>query len=373
MKILVLNYEYPPLGGGAAPVSRDISQQFHKMGHDVTVVTMGYRDLPASEEERGMKIYRLKCWRSKKSSCMPWEQYTYLLAVRIFMKKHMLNHSYDVCHVHFVIPTGEVARWIKKKYKIPYIITAHGSDVEGHNKKLYMRIMHRFLRPSWKKIVKQSEGIIAPSVYLQSLMKREYNKGNYIYIPNGLDVEKYRSLCRGKEKEKKILLMGRMQKSKNIQTVLKAIASVDMKGWKVDILGDGPYRAELEKLAAKLGLSGCVKFYGWIDNNSKEQLEFLQRAAVYITASQYENCPMAVLETIAAGCYPLLSDIPAHRQIVPDEEFYFQKDDIQGLAEKIERVMDKFPNWESRIGVEKYDWNEVIIQYERMLKEARRK
>ncbi len=373
MRILVLNYEYPPLGGGASPVSRDISVQLHKMGHDVTVVTMGYKDLPACEMQQGVKIYRLKCWRSKKSSCMPWEQYTYLLAVRGFMKKHMQNHDYDVCHVHFVIPTGEAAGWIKKKYKIPYIITAHGSDVEGHNKKLYMRVMHRFLRPSWRKIAKNSERMIAPSTYLQTLMKRECREGNYSYIPNGLNVEKYRDLIRGKEKEKRILLMGRMQKFKNIQTVLNAMAKVDMEGWKVDILGDGPYRERLEKLSVELGLADCVKFYGWIDNNSKEQLEFLQKAAIYITASWYENCPMAVLETIAAGCYPLLSDIPAHRQIVSDEEFYFQKDDVQGLAEKMKRVMKKFPYLTNRIDVEKYDWNNVMIQYEQVLKEARRK
>lgn len=126
MRILVLNYEYPPLGGGAAPVSRDISIQLAKRGHDVTIVTMGFHGLLAYEEEQGVKIYRLKCLRGKKSSCMPWEQYSYLLAVRHFMKSHMKSHTYDVCHTHFVIPTGEAAKWVKDKYGIPYVITEIG-------------------------------------------------------------------------------------------------------------------------------------------------------------------------------------------------------------------------------------------------------
>ena len=63
MNILVLNYEFPPLGGGASPVSRDISIQLQKRGHQVTVLTMGYRDLPEYEEMQGIKIYRLKCLR----------------------------------------------------------------------------------------------------------------------------------------------------------------------------------------------------------------------------------------------------------------------------------------------------------------------
>lgn len=51
MNILVLNYEYPPLGGGAAPVSRDISEQLAAAGNKVTVVTMGFKNLPYHENK----------------------------------------------------------------------------------------------------------------------------------------------------------------------------------------------------------------------------------------------------------------------------------------------------------------------------------
>lgn len=374
MKILVLNYEYPPLGGGAAPVSRDISTQLAKRGHDVTVVTMGFRGLPAYEEEQGVKIYRLPCLRSKKNSCMPWEQYTYLLAVRHFMKEHMKCHTYDVCHTHFVIPTGEAARWVKQKYGISYVITAHGSDVEGHNTKKYMKIMHKLLRSSWRKIVKGSEAVIAPSNYLLSLMKKEFSGGNYIQIPNGLPVKKYSQIADRNKKEKRILLMGRMQEHKNMQTVLRAMAAVDRSGWTVDILGDGPYREELERLVRELGLTDCVKFHGWIDNNSDEQLSYLQKASVYITASQFENCPMAVLETAAAGCYPLLSDIPGHRQLIGDDKYYFQPDDVEGLAEKLKCVLEKESvDFENQIDVSRYDWEQIIRLYEEVLQKADRK
>jgi glycosyltransferase involved in cell wall biosynthesis len=368
MKILVLNYEYPPLGGGAAPVSRDLSTQLAHRGHDVTVVTMGYQDLPAYEEAQKVKVYRLKCLRSKKNSCMPWEQYTYLFAVRRFMKEHMKTHVYDVCHTHFVIPTGEAALWVAGKFGLPYVITAHGSDVEGHNHKKYMKIMHKLLRYSWRKIVNCSEGVIAPSVYLQNLMKAGYAKGKYIFIPNGLDTAKYSQFAERRNKEKNILLMGRLQRHKNVQTILRAIARIDLSGWMVDVLGDGPYRKELEKLVSELGLVDCVKFYGWIDNGSIEQLYYLKRASVYITASYFENCPMAVIETIAAGCYPLLSDIPAHRQLVPEDEYYFEADDVQGLAHKLLTVISKADEISAdRIDISKYDWERVISQYEEVL------
>lgn len=286
----------------------------------------------------------------------------------------MKCHTYDVCHTHFVIPTGEAARWVKQKYGIPYVITAHGSDVEGHNTKKYMKIMHKLLRSSWRKIVKGSEAVIAPSNYLLSLMKKEFSGGNYIQIPNGLPVKKYSRIADRNKKEKRILLMGRMQEHKNMQTVLRAVAAVDRSGWTVDILGDGPYREELERLVRELGLTDCVKFHGWIDNNSDEQLSYLQKASVYITASQFENCPMAVLETAAAGCYPLLSDIPGHRQLIGDDKYYFQPDDVEGLAKKLKCVIRKESmNLEDHIDVSRYDWEQIIRLYEEVLQTADRK
>lgn len=375
MNILVLNYEFPPLGGGASPVSRDISVRLAKLGHKVTVVTMGYKDLPEYEELEGVEVYRVKCWRSKKSACMPWEQYTYLLSVRRFMKKHMLTHQYDVCHTHFIIPTGEVSYWVYRHFHIPYVITAHGSDVEGYNQKKYMKIMHILLRPFWKKIVRNAKGIIAPSEYLLGLMRQEMASGNYTLLPNGLDIDRYRKLyLEDDAKEKRILLMGRMQKSKNMQTVIRALHKVDLRDWKVDILGDGPYRGELEKLTEEFQLADKIVFHGWIDNATEEQFSFLKKASIYITASHFENCPMAVLETIAAGCYPLLSDISSHRQFVKDDRYFFRMDDAKGLAKKLEKLISGKWAWERDcIDISGYDWDSIIRRYEKILLKACRK
>lgn len=52
MKILLLNYEFPPLGGGASPVSYEIAKHFVNTGHQVDVITMGFRGLPPFEKKR---------------------------------------------------------------------------------------------------------------------------------------------------------------------------------------------------------------------------------------------------------------------------------------------------------------------------------
>lgn len=370
MKILVLNYEYPPLGGGGAPVSRDISEHLVQEGNQVTVVTMAYKNLPHYELQNGVEIYRVKCLRSRQFSCMPWEQLTYIISAIRFVQNKLDIAEYDLCYTHFIIPTGVVARYLHRKFSVPVVITAHGSDVEGYNSKKYMKVMHRFLRKSWRSIVDETFKVVSPSEFLYSLMMKAYSvPTKYTIIPNGIDLIRYSALTGIHSKKKKILLMGRMQEYKNFQTAINAIALCDLGDWSVDVLGNGPYCEELQKLVCSLKLENKITFHGWIENSSEEQLRFLREASIYITASRFENCPMAVLETIAAGCYPLLSDIFAHRQLVHEDEFYFPPNDITLLAKKLQHRLDK-GECSFVYDLNRYSWDIVMKQYQNVFVEA---
>lgn len=372
MNILVLNYEYPPLGAGAAPVCRDLAVEMARQGNRVTVVTMGFGDLAEHELADGVEVIRLKCLRKHEHSCSPMEQLSFIINAERFLDQFLKKCSFDVCHAHFVFPTGPVALYVKKRYGIPFIMTAHGSDVEGHNKKLSMCIMHRLLRPAWKGIVRKAYAVTAPSKHLLRLMKRNYDKNRYVLIPNGLEIDKYDAS--GYRKEKRILVMGRLQSFKNVQTILQAISLLPediWNGWYVDILGDGPYRSELEKLSRELGINTRVGFHGWIENGTPEQLNYLKGASIYISASHFENCPMSVLEAMAAGCYPLLSDIEGHRQFFAKraDDYFFKKDDAEELGDKLKVLISAAPNDISEIlTVVDYDNRNVTKKYIKLLR-----
>ena len=99
-------------------------------GFSVDVVTMGYKGLPKYEEvNKNFRIHRVKCLRSKKELCHPWEQLTYLFFGYFKCKALLKKNKFDICHCHFIIPTGVLAQKLKKKFGLEYIITAHESDV----------------------------------------------------------------------------------------------------------------------------------------------------------------------------------------------------------------------------------------------------
>jgi len=372
MNILVLNYEYPPIGGGGATVSRDLSQRMVKAGNVVRLVTMGYDNLPTIEDDDGVEVHRVRCVRRKKASCMPDEQLTYIISALHYIDKTRLYKDVDVCHVHFIIPTAVIALGLKRKYGIPYVITAHGSDVQGYNSKMIYRCMHVLLKPFWNVLTQNADTVISPSLFLLDLMKSECTNGiNYCLIPNGIDLNRYVQYSSVNSKSHRILLMGRMQYSKNMQTVIRAVAELgcELLDWEVDVLGDGPYCDDLKVLCKELNVSNKVNFVGWVENGSEEYCKHLSNASIYISASEFENCPMSVLEAVAAGCYPLLSNIPAHHQMIGEHNCFFECHDYKMLADMIKAIIHNRDGINKvNIDIERYDWENVLDKYISVLK-----
>src|SRR3990172_3751018 len=279
MKILYLNYEFPPLGGGASPVSYEIAKGYVKRGHEVDVVTMSYRDLPEFERVDGINIYRVKSLRSKKEICHPWEQLTYIISAKKFLSDRLKQVAYAVIHAHFIIPTGAIALWLKKRFNIPYVITAHGSDVLGYNKRF--ALLYPFLKRPWENIIKNAKCVTAPSDFLIRKIREIPDQGTFETIANGLDLTTFQPM----KKEDKILVVARLFPNKGVQDILDALKGMNLGKWSVDIVGDGPHRDVLESMAREYGLAGKVRFRGWMDNASNEMKELYGKAHIFISAS----------------------------------------------------------------------------------------
>ena len=118
-RILVLNYEFPPLGGGASPVSYEIAKRLSETKEfDIDVVTMGFKKLAKYQKiNDNLRVHRVKCWRSKKEICHPWEQLTYLISGYFKCRELLKKNKYDICHCHFIIPTGILALKLKNKFR----------------------------------------------------------------------------------------------------------------------------------------------------------------------------------------------------------------------------------------------------------------
>ncbi|MGH7589649.1 MAG: glycosyltransferase family 4 protein [Gemmatimonadota bacterium] len=362
MRILMLTYEFPPLGGGGAGVAYGLSTQLVGMGHEVDVVTMRYRDLPHLEQIEGVRVHRVACVRLRENYCTMGEQATYLARALPYAFRLVRKRRFDVNHTHFILPDGLLSMILHRLTGLPYLVTSHGSDVPGYNPHRFLRA-HRLLAPVWRAIVEDAGEVICPSESLRSLVLRAKADTRTAVIPNGINSDRFRATD---AKEKRILVVTRMLERKGVQFFLRALEGLELEH-DVDIVGDGPYLEALEALAGELRLD--VSFRGWLDRASEELTRLYEKAQIYVFPSEAENFPIVLLEAMSAGAAIITTKGTGCAEVVGDTALLVEPRNTLAIREALTQLMSD-PELCGRLGrsararvEEKFGWLAVTRQY----------
>lgn len=290
----MLCYEFPPIGGGSAKVAYGLSKELVREGHKVDLVSMGYRGQPRYESVHGIHVTRVPCIRTRTYLCTIPEAASYMFSAILMTLRLARQRRYDLVHAHFILPDGLLAWQIHKWNRIPYLVTAHGSDVPGYNPHR-LKMAHKLLKPIWVTVAQNSSRIVCPSETLQKLVLTQDKDIKVKVIPNGIDTGRFTP---NREKTNRILTVSRMLKRKGIQFFLEAIEQF-RSDWEVHIVGDGPYLPKLREMS--MGMKRNIKFWGWLDNESPKFKELFETSSVFVFPSEAENFPIVLLEAMAAG------------------------------------------------------------------------
>jgi glycosyltransferase involved in cell wall biosynthesis len=171
-----------------------------------------------------------------------------------------------------------------------------------------------------------------------------------------------------------VVFVGRLDHQKKLPWMLGAFARVvrQMPAAKLALIGDGPLRSEIEALIRKLGCENNVILTGRLD--SKGVLRWLQVADVFTMVSEIEGLPCSLIEAMAVGVTPVVSDIPAHTQLVGHEVhgLVTALGDEDLIAEGLLRALQD-PALRERLGaaarrrmIEEFSTARVIDRYETM-------
>lgn len=373
LRLLVLNYEYPPLGGGASPVTAAICRELAARGHAVDVVTMAYGDLPREETRGSLRIVRLPCLRAHRHLCRSYELATWVAAALFRVPRLVRRERYDLVHAHFFLPSGIVAWYLKRRFGIPYVVTAHGSDVPGYNPDRF-RAMHVLLRPLWRMIVRGADLVISPSRSLSRLVEKGLGGGYPLeVVPNGIAAD---WISIDSDRAARILVVCRLFERKGVQYLLRALSRGPLTH-DIHIVGDGPHRAALERLAA--GSPDRITFHGWLEPGSPELLELYRTSAIFVFPSVAENFPISLLEAMIAGTAIVASDLEACREVLGDAAEYFPPEDEKALRRILERLAGDPPAQRAlgerarRRVLDHFTWDRVGARYEEQLLAHRRR
>ncbi|HKQ75576.1 MAG TPA: glycosyltransferase [Blastocatellia bacterium] len=127
-----------------------------------------------------------------------------------------------------------------------------------------------------------------------------------------------RSLKVGEPDQRRLIIVGRQEKGKGTETVLKSLALLlgDLPGLELDVVGDGSALPEFRRLADALGLNGRVVFHGGVDHASVMKL--LRRADLFCFPTRSEGFPKVVVEAMACGLPIITTRVSVLPQIIGD-------------------------------------------------------
>ncbi len=374
MKILTLNYEYPPLGGGAGLITQHICKGLHNLGHSVTVITAGINSNTGSTNEDGLKIIRLPSKRKYEYQSNVSEMLSWIKHAKQKTLDYCSVNKPDVVFANFILPGGEVARFLKKKTGIPYVIISHGHDIPWFDpKQMFFYHMATYCRI--KKIYNGCSALFLQSAFTKENADRfsgKKHRDKNIVIPNGCDTEKFPIVNHIGDRTLRIFTGGRMVGQKETVTLLRALTILKSSNvqFHLTIAGDGPLLPSLKKFCAKHGLNDVVIFTGWLKKSDIPK--HMGKSDVFVIPSRAEAMSISLLEALCSGVYAIVTPVSGNTDLVREGVTgkFFPVGDHQALAKALEDLVILMKNGYpvKPEHVEKfrtlYNWTNIVRQYE---------
>ncbi|NLX97038.1 MAG: glycosyltransferase family 4 protein [Rhodopirellula sp.] len=313
--------------GGAQIHVRDLSTALRAAGHDAVVV--GGADGPLADQlrERGVPFYSL---RHLTRPVGPLEDARCILELRRTLRKIQP----DIISTHST-KAGFIGRIAGKTLGIPTLFTAHGwGFTEGRPplQSLAFWAVERATAAWAARIITvcESDRLAAARTHLAT-------RNHLVTIHNAMPDVGETLRANPEPSPPRLVMVARLSTWKDQPTLLSALAELKDLDWRLDLVGDGPLRGEVEALVDTLGLASKVGFLGL----RLDVPELLAEAQIFVLISKWEGFPRSILEAMRAGLPVVASDVGGVRESVIDGEtgFVIRRGDTARLQDCLGKLI----------------------------------
>jgi glycosyltransferase involved in cell wall biosynthesis len=310
MRILFLNFEYPPLGGGGGVVMAALARELAR-SHAVTVLTSGGLGLPAEVHENGVRVLRVPVFFRRELAVANFpSMLAYLPMAGLRAWRAGLRGQFDVVNTHFVVPTGPIGQWLADRYGIPNVLSVHGGDLYDPSKGSSPH-RHALLRVVVRRLLRQADALVGQSRDTLKRVVEIYGETRAAeLIPLGIErpprIDKASREAFGLPADGFVMVtLGRVVARKAVTQLVSALHDAARPKAHLLVLGDGPESELVRRRAAECGVLDRVHLLGQVSEQRK--FEALSVADVFVSSSQHEGFGLVFLEAMAFGlpivCY----------------------------------------------------------------------
>ena len=376
MRILMLNYEYPPLGGGASNATYYLLKEFSQIDDNITIDLITSSATNEFEEEKrkdSIHIYKLPVGKKSIHYWTQKEIISYSRQAYKYIKKLKKQGRYDLIHAFFGIPCGAIAYRFRKE--IPYIVSLRGSDVPGFNERFSFQYI--FLKPIIRRVWRNAAAVIANSQGLKELALKTDRDAKIDIIYNGVNVEDF-SQRNNRENGDNIIILtvARLIKRKGIDDLIGAVPAIveEHKNIKLRIIGEGNMENELKALTQKLEVSKYIDFLGYIPH--AEIATYYSSSDIFVLPSKNEGMSNTVLEAMASGLPIITTDTGGTRELINENGIIIPSEDSDAISSAVLNLINDHKLREdmgikSRKIAESMSWKNIAEAYYTLYKERK--
>ncbi|MBW9223553.1 glycosyltransferase [Methanothermococcus sp. SCGC AD-155-E23] len=286
---------------------------------------------------------------------------TYTCMGYLLGKKLIEKYNIEIIHSHYAFPQGFLGALLSRKYRIPHVLTLHGSDVLLLSKHPLGRILFNYA-------LKYCDRIICVSKYLKEQLPKEYqDKSEVIY--NGVDFKIFYD--EGIDEDYG-LFVGSFVPQKGLYTLIEAVKNID---FDFKFIGDGPLFSKVKEYIEKKGIKN-IQLLGRKDQ--MEVAKYIRRCSFLVLPSTSEGLGMTLLEAMASGKCVIGSNVGGIPELIRDNYngFLFEANNVEMLREKIEilvndRELRKKMGRNGREFSRRFSWEGVAKRLDTIYKELK--
>ncbi len=370
----MLNYEFPPIGGGAAMAHLALLREYAQ-NPDLKVDVLTSGTDPGLQTEllaENVTIHRVGINKPHLHHWRKSEVIQFLIRAKPHYRRLLAQNDYQLVHAFFGFPTGWLC-W-RTKNKIPYIISLRGSDVPGQHARFQLE--YKILAPLFKAIWKNAAAVIACSQGLKDRANTFYPAAPIEVIPNGVDLTRFHKngwqplpkAGDGSPTPLRLLTVGRLSVTKRVELLIETVEILQKNNTPVTlkVVGGGALESDLKNLIAEKNLTEVVELTGRLE---AEQLPEIYRSAdIFVSASMQEGMSNAMLEAIASALPIITTRCEGVEELIADNgrildaedpatfaatisELAADHDSIAGMSAAAEKLAPKF------------SWSQTAAQY----------
>src|SRR3989338_4571904 len=306
LKVLMVNYEFPPIGGGGGTTTRFLAKYLVKLGVCVDILTAKPIKEDFYDHPDGFRLYYVGPLKKKFTTTHLPELARFIFTVIFYGKNVIKKVKPDIIHCFFTLPSGCFGLYCKKTFNIPYITSALGADVPGFDVGDWrLNVYHSLTQSLSKAIWDNSSSVIANGSSLKILCEKFDPRKDIGMITNGVDTDifyPHKNKNYLSNKEVQLLYVSRLTWQKGIETLIKACEILDKRGvknFKLTVVGEGHLKDAMFSLINEFKINDKVNFLGW--KNLEELPAIYRNADVFILPSVMEGMPSVVLQAMASG------------------------------------------------------------------------